>query len=370
VKRIYFCQGKKVSEKQAKGEDKTMSNADAYTALAERHGYKDSPRYRAVLEYLLTPLQAKLAVELPMPPEELADKMGMDLAELTKELDDLYDRGVIFPKNFQTKEHYRFARSVVQLHDASQSALSMDVVKDRDIYALWEEFCNVDWYPDVGTAYAERENPWARVIPAYQSIADLPDVLPHENIREMLKAQKLIAVCSCSCRKRAESMDNKCDKSHDENCLQFNRGAEYAISRGSGKELSIDEAIKLFDTTEEDGLVHSWQNTDAMTQTVMCNCCRDCCMNWVPIDRKGVSIGKHWVKSRYEAEVDDEECTGCETCVERCQFEAITMEDDLAVVDPEKCFGCGVCVLSCPTDALSMKVVRPPEHIPVAQPRK
>jgi ferredoxin len=91
-------------------------------------------------------------------------------------------------------------------------------------------------------------------------------------------------------------------------------------------------------------------------------------MNWVPIDRAGVHISKQWVKSRYEAVVGNEDCTGCETCVERCQFEAITMEDDVAVVDAEKCFGCGVCVLTCPTDALKMNVVRPPEHIPVAPP--
>lgn len=353
-----------------------MSEADAFTALAERHGYKDSPRYRSVLEYLLTPLQAKLAVELPLPPEELAQKMGMDVAEVTKELDDLYDKGVIFPKNFQTKEYYRFARSVVQLHDASQSALSLDPVRDRELYALWEEFCNVDWYPDVGAAFDAREKPFSRVIPAYQSIQDLPGVLPHENIREMLKSQKLIAVCSCSCRKRAESMEDKCNKSHDQNCLQFNRGAEYAISRGSGRELSIDEAIELFDSTENDGLVHSWQNTDAMTQTVMCNCCRDCCMNWVPLDRHGASVDKIWAKSRYEAYVDENLCTGCETCVERCQFEAITMKDadgtdeTVASVDPEKCWGCGVCVIPCPTEALAMKIVRPPEHIPAAPPKK
>lgn len=343
-----------------------MSSADDYTALAERHGYGESPRYRAVLEYLLTPLQAKLTVELPMPPEELAKKMDMDLADLTKELDDLYDKGVIFPKNFQTKEHYRFARSIMQFHDATQSALSLDTVKDRELYALWEEACDVDWYPDFADVFAKMEQPNSRVIPAYQSIKDLPDILPQENMHEILKAQDLIAICCCSCRKRAESMDRKCDKSHDENCFQFNRGAEYAISRGSGKKLSLDEAIEVFTETENDGLVHSWRNSGVMSQTVMCNCCRDCCMIWVPLDRKDIHIEKHWAKSRYEAQVENEDCTGCETCVERCQFEAITMEDDVAVVDPEKCFGCGVCVLTCPTDALTMKVVRPPEHIPAA----
>ena len=31
----------------------------------------------------------------------------------------------------------------------------------------------------------------------------------------------------------------------------------------------------------------------------------------------------------YEAAVENEECTGCEACVERCQFEAISMEEML-----------------------------------------
>ncbi|UCD58270.1 MAG: winged helix-turn-helix transcriptional regulator, partial [Candidatus Hydrogenedentota bacterium] len=197
-----------------------MSDVDAYTLLAEKHGYRDSPRYRRVLEYLLTPQQARLAVELPMPPEELAQKVGMDVAAVTKELDDLYDKGVIFPKNFQTREHYRFARSIMQLHDATQSALSLDPVKDHALYELWEEACNVDWYPDVAAAFAQAEKPMSRVIPAYQAIKDIPGVLPHENMREILQAQELIAICSCSCRKRAESMGNKCERSHDKNCFQ------------------------------------------------------------------------------------------------------------------------------------------------------
>ncbi|UCD59096.1 MAG: 4Fe-4S binding protein, partial [Candidatus Hydrogenedentota bacterium] len=289
---------------------------------------------------------------------------------------DLYDKGVIFPKNFQTREHYRFARSIMQLHDATQSALSLDPVKDHELYELWEEACNVDWYPDVAAAFAQAEKPMSRVIPAYQAIKDIPGILPHENMREILEAQKLIAICSCSCRKRAESMGNKCGRSHDKNCFQFNRGAEYAISRGSGRKVSRDEAIEIFDSTEEDGLVHSWRNSDAMSQNVMCNCCRDCCMIWVPLDRHRVSIGKHWEKSRYEAQVDDDLCTGCEACVDRCQFEAIALQESagtaeaVASVDPEKCWGCGVCVLSCPTDALTMKAVRPPAHIPAAEPRR
>lgn len=67
-----------------------------------------------------------------------------------------------------------------------------------------------------------------------------------------------------------------------------------------------------------------------------------------------------------------EDCSGCQECMDRCPFEAIDMERPegskkyKAVVDPEECFGCGVCVVGCKDEALRMKMVRPPDHIPEA----
>ena len=57
--------------------------------------------------------------------------------------------------------------------------------------------------------------------------------------------------------------------------------------------------------------------------------------------------------SGYVSEVN-EECNGCEECVEYCQFGAISVEDQ-AQVDYEKCMGCGVCEDKCPVDAISLK---------------
>jgi len=54
------------------------------------------------------------------------------------------------------------------------------------------------------------------------------------------------------------------------------------------------------------------------------------------------------------AVVDPEKCTGCESCVEACPVEAISMKDDKAVVDPDTCSECGVCVDTCPVEAISM----------------
>ncbi len=44
------------------------------------------------------------------------------------------------------------------------------------------------------------------------------------------------------------------------------------------------------------------------------------------------------------AQVDPEACTGCESCVDRCQVKAIRVENGSAGIDKGKCIGCGLCV--------------------------
>jgi ferredoxin len=55
------------------------------------------------------------------------------------------------------------------------------------------------------------------------------------------------------------------------------------------------------------------------------------------------------------AKVDEQKCTGCESCVEECPSEAIKMVDEKAVVDADTCVDCGVCVDACPAEAITME---------------
>ncbi|MBO4941576.1 MAG: RnfABCDGE type electron transport complex subunit B [Clostridia bacterium] len=41
-------------------------------------------------------------------------------------------------------------------------------------------------------------------------------------------------------------------------------------------------------------------------------------------------------------------CLGFGSCVEKCQFDAIVIEDGVAIVDPDKCTNCGACIKECP----------------------
>lgn len=356
-----------------------MMAEDSYQILMNNLKYPNSKRLRAILEHLLTPEQAQMVASLPGSAEEVAQKTGFDVEKIKKELDKLFYAGVIFPKgDYNDRQFYRFARSVGQFHDASQAPKWIDVDKDREYFRLWHDFVMNEWYPDRGKAFAESSQHMARIVPAYKSIKDQPDVLPSEDIREIFKAQRRIAVVPCSCRYRTTSVGEHCSHTAEEekwHCFQFNRGADYAMAREAGKELSIDEALALLDIVEEDGLLHTWQNNSELVgMTVSCQCCRDCCMNTVPMDIIKEPLDKMWVKSRFIAQVDEKACIGCQTCVDRCQFDAIEMVKSegetkskklKARVDPEACFGCGVCVVGCDkANALSMKLVRPPDHIP------
>lgn len=55
------------------------------------------------------------------------------------------------------------------------------------------------------------------------------------------------------------------------------------------------------------------------------------------------------------AVVDAETCTGCESCVDACPVEAISMNDEIAVVDEDTCTECESCVDVCPVEAISMR---------------
>lgn len=70
--------------------------------------------------------------------------------------------------------------------------------------------------------------------------------------------------------------------------------------------------------------------------------------------------------SRFVPTVDTGVCTGCGACVDRCWFDAMSLDDAsaLAVADADRCLGCGQCAVGCPEDAISMTAVRDPDFIP------
>ena len=52
--------------------------------------------------------------------------------------------------------------------------------------------------------------------------------------------------------------------------------------------------------------------------------------------------------------IDTSACTGCETCIDECSLELLSLQGGVVVIsDPDECLDCGRCVDVCPNDALS-----------------
>jgi heterodisulfide reductase subunit A-like polyferredoxin len=101
----------------------------------------------------------------------------------------------------------------------------------------------------------------------------------------------------------------------------------------------------------------------------MCNCCNEACIVLNASLRHG-SLRDSFAKTRYQAIVDEKSCVGCQTCLERCPFDALSMEKPpgskkyKARVNNEKCWGCGLCSATSEPSAIWLKAVRPATHIP------
>ena len=199
--------------------------------------------------------------------------------------------------------------------------------------------------------------PAMRVIPVNTRIDAQSQILAFDDVKESIDKARNLAVTNCSCR----VIDGACGKDL-EVCIQFDKAADYALERGTGRKLEKNEAIEMLQKCEEEGLIHVGDNRRTVGH-VICNCCSDCCMNW-PSVRGG--MGKFVLPSRFKANVDAGQCSSCESCLERCYFDAISMDGDdgTALVNADQCMGCGLCIDTCPDEALSLNEVRSEDFVP------
>jgi electron transport complex protein RnfB len=74
----------------------------------------------------------------------------------------------------------------------------------------------------------------------------------------------------------------------------------------------------------------------------------------------------NWAHDYYAA-AETENCTGCGICAEKCQVNAIKIDEQTgkATINLDRCIGCGNCVAACPSEALKLvkieKETVPPE---------
>ena len=195
-----------------------------------------------------------------------------------------------------------------------------------------------------------------RVIPVEENIK-LGDevVLLTEEASKLVDEYDTIALAICYCRHQRDLVNDPCKVTDKrEVCLIFSKAAEYSIKYGFAKAISKEKAKKVLKEAEDIGLVHKVFHSHLDIKKGIdgiCNCCK-CCCGIFRLYYEGVAPF-HTLTS-YIAKVLNDECVGCGTCVEKCQIEAISLENDIAVINEDKCIGCGVCAHLCPQDAIEI----------------
>jgi Pyruvate/2-oxoacid:ferredoxin oxidoreductase delta subunit len=328
-----------------------MGKKDHLHQIADGFGFPDSEIFLALLDILFSDEEALWVINLPASAAQLSDLLAQDELRIASGLKDLFMRGLVY-----ITEHTDRGPRYISDNDPGRL---MDMVLfdpkykqfGKKFYDRWRNFYN----QELVHIPRSPENLPFRVIPVMEKIADPRSILPYEQAIEILRSARRIAVENCPCRVRERKCNNPL-----ETCLSFDRVADYMISRKIGREITINDALAILKECEQLGLVHTTENTDH--PTVMCNCCPCCCifLRAITVYQKENVIAR----SRFRAVVDQNNCSHCGTCLERCHFNAIQDHGEFMAIDPTLCFGCGLCSSTCPEDAITLIEMEGPKFIP------
>jgi ferredoxin len=342
-----------------------------YFDIAKKMNAPLSERFINILEVNFSPAEGQYILQLfvPSTPQEVAGRMQADEKKVSAALEELTKRGTINKGETQ----YAFHSSVIAFHHHTVGGVGIEPTPEK-IKQAWGDFFYNEWSDMIVAEYIERQErtgrPVFRVWPAVGALDLSPNIkpdqiMPEENFKLKLQNTKRIIVGHCGCRKNwaSESCDHPI-----ETCFAPSDGPGAARflgqpGRTSIREVSLDEALDVVRLNEEAGLVH----------TGACFCCTCSCE--ILFSLKKANRWDLLGKSRYLAAINEEKCAGCQTCVERCPFDAIEMKKVpgskklKASIIAEKCMGCGVCIVGCQEKAMNYELVRPPESIQRPKPR-
>ena len=199
-----------------------------------------------------------------------------------------------------------------------------------------------------------------RIIPIEKTIPVNIDVMPYEKASTYLNTAKSWGVLNCICRVQKRLIGQGC-KHQLENCLTFSTRPGAFDRRDDIRSITREEALEVLAEADKEGLVHSTSNTRDEV-TYICNCCICSC----GVLRGIVEYGSKTsiARSDFYASVNDVLCSGCEICIDRCQFNALSINDGISIVNISNCYGCGLCVSTCPEEAITLIMKKSEELTP------
>lgn len=300
-----------------------------------------------LLAKIYMPEEALLASEMRLiaeSAEQVAQRTGRDPAQTTALLEEMARKGLIRVETSGEQRSFGLLPWVVGVYE--EQLHRMDEEMARMVEEGFQVFAEKVFTPSPSLQ---------KVIPVDKSIPVEVQVFPYEQASVLLENAKSFGVRKCICRVQKELVGEPC-KYETEVCLNFASVEGVFEDNPNIRVITKEEAFKILRETEDAGLIHSSINVRE-GHFYICNCCACCCGFMRGLQQLGIENSV--AKSDFYATVDPELCTGCETCVERCQFGVPSVVDGISHVDQKRCVGCGQCVMTCPSGAMTL--VRKPE---------
>jgi NAD-dependent dihydropyrimidine dehydrogenase PreA subunit len=321
--------------------------ADALDRLPNGFPRTESGIELEILKRIFTLGEAEIARKLGRKMESYIDistHVGLEPEKAKTTLSGMAKKGLLWYSGGDGTQCFRLAPWVVGIYEAQLNRM------DHEFAHLVEEY-----FHEGGIEGLMKPLPSLhRVVPA-QGAVKSEWVLPYDDVKAIINSSKSFSVRDCICRKQQSFVGKKCDFPLDI-CFSFS-SRERAPRPG---DISKDEALALLDKAEKIGLVHTVNNVIEGLSYV-CNCCGCCCA--ILRGAAEFGIGNSVAQANYYGVVDEWECNGCGVCEKRCQMNAISIKDGLAVVVKEKCIGCGLCVTGCSTGAARLELKPEDERI-------
>jgi Na+-translocating ferredoxin:NAD+ oxidoreductase subunit B len=347
---------------------------DALDALP--HGFPRTPSGMELnlIKMAFTPEEVSLAGQLTRVPEtaeEIAKRVGGDVADVTALLESLIPRRLVrldspgmaapglAPTAAEGVKKYRLGPFLVGWYEASMRLL------DKKFAELFEQYV----IEGGGERIFSPRPGVLGVVPVRGSLK--PELMQtmesHLDIDAHFKRHERFLVIPCVCKREQELLGIYDCKLPMKRCGFVGLPPQTPLGETV---LDREEASKLLGELEQMGHVHlAFYGFTMGAETPQfvgtCNCCACCCGIFHGQKLAGLAEGPQ--RSNYRAVINSEKCVSCGVCIERCPVDAIAEDKDgKAKVERAKCIGCGVCVIKCPTDAIELVPVSKEEwfHVP------
>ncbi len=311
-----------------------------------------------LLAKLFTPEQATLAAEMRMayePAEDIAARAGVDPSAAYRTLKAMAKRGLIYAGRGDAGLAFRLMPFVVGIYEEQLPRL------DAELAELFEAYLQES---RGSTIYGP--TPVHRVIPVSEAVPVDLEIFPYESAAALIDGAKSWGVRDCICRMQKRLIGEGCEHPV-QNCLVFAPVEGVFDHSEVDRAITKDEALSILQETEAAGLVHTAGNFRD-DHNYICNCCTCSCGILRGVAEFGIQSAV--AHSEFRAVVDADACAACGDCLERCQFDALSLPAYVCIVDNARCVGCGQCVTVCRTGALQMARRPEGERAPLAANRK